>query len=240
MSEERKQCTQCKHFLLFEDFKTNQRTGQLTKMCIKCLETKKLSVEKNKCDHGRQKSTCKECGGKSFCEHRRRRSQCKDCRGAGVCEHDKIRSICKDCRGSQICEHNRIRSQCKDCNGGSICVHKKQRRTCPICNPAGHLAGVVSARVRDALRGNKEMSSQEYLGCDILTFQKHIESQFTEGMSWKNYGSEWHIDHKLPLKYQQDGQPPTLEEVGKRLHYLNTQPMWASENIAKGNRFISE
>ena len=86
------------------------------------------------------------------------------------------------------------------------------------------------------------MSSKQYLqyGCNIDTFKQHIESQFTVGMSWKNYGSEWHIDHKIPLKYQEEGQPPTLEKVAERLHYLNTQPMWASENMSKGNRFISE
>ena len=27
---------------------------------------------------------------------------------------------------------------------------------------------------------------------------EHIESQFTEGMTWENYG-EWHVDHRLPI-----------------------------------------
>ena len=53
-------------------------------------------------------------------------------------------------------------------------------------------------------------------------------------MSWENYG-EWHIDHKVPLKYNK----PSLEEVVQRLHYTNTQPMWASENISKGCQYIS-
>ena len=43
------------------------------------------------------------------------------------------------------------------------------------------------------------MSSAEYLGCNIETFKKHVEQQFTEDMSWENYG-EWNIDHKIPLK----------------------------------------
>ena len=33
------------------------------------------------CEHGRQRSQCKECGGASICEHGRRRSNCKECRG---------------------------------------------------------------------------------------------------------------------------------------------------------------
>ena len=65
------------------------------------------------------------------------------------------------------------------------------------------------------------MSSTEYLECNIETSEKHIGQQYTEGMSWENYG-EWHIDHKAPLKYNK----PSLKKVAQRLHYTNTQPMW--------------
>ena len=78
------------------------------------------------------------------------------------------------------------------------------------------------------------MSSAEYLGCNIETFKKHNEQQFTEAMSWEDHG-EWHIDHKIPLKNNK----PSLEEVAQRLHYTNTQPMWTSENISKSCRYIS-
>ena len=82
------------------------------------------------------------------------------------------------------------------------------------------------------------MRSKEYLGCDIGTFRAHIEVQFTDGMSWENYG-KWHIDHRVPLQYKKDGKAPTMEEVVERLHYTNTQPLWASENMAKCNRYIA-
>jgi hypothetical protein len=55
-------------------------------------------------------------------------------------------------------------------------------------------------------------------------------------MTWENQGS-WHIDHIIPLKYD-NGEELTLEETIKRLHYLNTQPLWATENIIKGNRYV--
>ena len=32
------------------------------------------------CQHQRQRSKCKECGGASICPHQRRRSKCKECR----------------------------------------------------------------------------------------------------------------------------------------------------------------
>ena len=52
-------------------------------------------------------------------------------------------------------------------------------------------------------------------------------------MSWDNHG-DWHIDHIIPLKYDN----PTLEQTIQRLHYTNTQPLWATENISKGNRYV--
>ena len=76
------------------------------------------------------------------------------------------------------------------------------------------------------------MSPTEDLGWNIKTFNKNIEQQFTEGMSWENYG-EWHIDHKIPLKYNK----PSLEEVAQRLHYTDTQSMWVSENMSKICRY---
>ena len=66
------------------------------------------------------------------------------------------------------------------------------------------------------------------------TFKKHIQDQFKPNMSWENYGSEWHIDHIVPLKYDN----PTLQQTIERLHYTNTQPLWATENTSKGNRYI--
>ena len=213
-----KQCTRCKKFLSFEKFRVNKKSGQLTKICIPCLEKKKLYGDPNKCEHGKQ------------------RCLCKDCKGSSICEHNKRKSECRQCGGSQICELKKIRSYCKACCGGCICLHNREKRKYPICNPLGHLASVVHGRVYKALKSNKEMSSQEYLGCGILTLREHMESQFTDGMTWENHGL-WHIDHKIPFMYREDGKPPAQEIIAQRLHYTNTQPLWASKNIFKGNRF---
>ena len=58
-------------------------------------------LKRVKCEHGQQRSRCKECGGNGICEHGRRRSQCKDCGGASICEHGRRRSGCKECGGSR-------------------------------------------------------------------------------------------------------------------------------------------
>ena len=196
------------------------------------------------CIHKKLKWRCIECFGSSICIHERRRETCIDCKGTGVCEHLRLKAYCKICLGSQICSHIKIRSECIDCSGSKICCHKKQKNTCNICDFNGYLSHIVSQRVRSALKDDKELHSIEYIGCDINTLKIHLEKQFEENMNWENmnwenYG-EWHIDHIIPIKYKENNEVPSLEVTIKRLHYTNLQPMWAAENIAKGNRFIGK
>ena len=264
-------CKRCKSYRYPKDFLNAK--GRELKTCQMCRDRNKKYRENYKCEHNRERSKCKVCGGGSICEHNRERSKCKECGGSSICEHNRQRITCKECGGSCICEHNRVRSKCKECEGGSICEHNRQRTTCKECGVGsicehnrqrtackecgggsicehnrirskckdcdfnGYLSSIVRTRVYEALKHNKELSSKEYLGCDVETLKNHIENQFTEGMSWDIYG-QFHIDHICPIKYKKDGKDPTLEEVIARLHYTNTQPMWASENIAKGNRYI--
>lgn len=78
----------------------------------------------------------------------------------------------------------------------------------------------------------KDCRSTEILGCTILEFKEYLESKFLEGMSWENHG-EWHMDHIIPISYAK-----SEEEVLKLNHYTNFQPLWANDNIKKGNRWI--
>jgi hypothetical protein len=192
------------------------------------------------CEHGRVRTFCKECGGGSICEHGRQKQQCKECDGSQVCEHDNIKNYCKECDGTSICEHKRIKYTCKECSGSLICEHGNIKDRCKECNPTGYLKFNLSARIRGALKSKKYKKSIEYLGCTIEQFKEHIEFQFETGMSWDNYGEVWHIDHIIPIKYEQGGKEPSLEDTIERLHWTNTQPMFAEENIAKSNKFIGK
>ena len=66
----------------------------------------------------------------------------------------------------------------------------------------------------------------------------HLEKQFTEGMTWENYG-EFHVDHKLPISSF------NIKEIGDeefmRCWCLdNLQPMWGEENIRKSNKILED
>lgn len=250
------------------DFYKIKPDGSHTKVCIKCLDKAKLKRQQNKCkhnklhgciichpnsfcEHKKLKTRCIECDGGSICIHSKRRDQCKTCGPNNFCPHGAQKSQCTTCGGASVCEHKKVRSRCKECLGGSICEHLKIRvicmkcdgackhgnykYTCSICDPDYKIARYVRHTVWYALKNRKELSSMEYLGCDLEKLITHIENQFTAGMSWENYG-EWHMDHIVPIKYGN----PSFKELCERLHYKNLQPMWAIENIRKGNRYIGK
>lgn len=77
----------------------------------------------------------------------------------------------------------------------------------------------------------KNSKTEEIIGLSYEEFKKYIESLFQENMSWDNYG-EWHIDHIIPVS-----SATCEEELIKLNHYTNLQPLWASENLSKGNKF---
>lgn len=97
------------------------------------------------------------------------------------------------------------------------------------------LKNMIRNSITRSLKKNgytKRSRAHEILGCDYETFKAYIEKQFTKGMSWDNHG-EWHLDHIYPVSLAK-----TEEELIKLNHYTNFQPLWASENLSKGNKII--
>jgi hypothetical protein len=90
-----------------------------------------------KCEHGKRKYQCKECGGGGICQHNKVRQDCIECKGSNICEHEKRRRFCKECSGSQICQHNKRKYRCKECQGIGICEHNKEKSNCKECGGSG-------------------------------------------------------------------------------------------------------
>lgn len=78
----------------------------------------------------------------------------------------------------------------------------------------------------------KHARTETILGCTIEEFIKYIESKFTEGMTLSNHG-QWHLDHIYPVSLAS-----SQEEIVRLNHYTNFQPLWAEENILKGNKIL--
>lgn len=96
------------------------------------------------------------------------------------------------------------------------------------------LANNLRARLNKALHGNHKSTSMiSLLGCSLEEFKLYIQLKFKEGMTWTNYGQEWHIDHINPCI---NFNLKLVEEQQKCFHFSNLQPLWKLENLRK-NRY---
>lgn len=101
----------------------------------------------------------------------------------------------------------------------------------------------LRARIHRILRAKKSQKTMELTGCSSEFLKGYLESKFTEGMNWSNYGLfGWHIDHIIPLAsfsfYTNEGLENT-EEMKRAMHYTNLQPLWAKDNISKGDKILT-
>jgi hypothetical protein len=75
------------------------------------------------------------------------------------------------------------------------------------------------------------------LGCSVAEFRAHLEAQFSEGMTWENYGTVWHIDHIKPVC----SFDLTMEGIAKEVnHYSNLRPLLAEENLRKSKEDVKQ
>ena len=112
-------------------------------------------------------------------------------------------------------------------------------------DPSFRIAEVLRNRTNKILKGfNKSGSAVKYLGCSTKELKLWLEKQFYsnpetgEIMNWENYGFYgWHIDHIIPLS---SFDLTDREQFLKACCYTNLQPLWAKENIEKGNKIAEE
>jgi hypothetical protein len=78
------------------------------------------------------------------------------------------------------------------------------------------------------LKKEKTTHTIDLLGYSALELKNHLESLFTEGMSWDNYG-EWHIDHIKPVSSFDKDTPMSIVNA-----LSNLQPLWATTREING------
>jgi hypothetical protein len=108
-----------------------------------------------------------------------------------------------------------------------------RRKNDPIFN----FKVLIGSNIRTAFkRGgfSKTGRTHEILGIDFDGFVEHIETQFSEGMTWDNMG-EWQLDHKIPISLGN-----TKDDTIRLNHYSNFQPLWKIDNILKSNKILPE
>lgn len=96
------------------------------------------------------------------------------------------------------------------------------------------LVGFYLKRKGGNKRGSPFFKAVDYTPDDL---RRHIEKQFTQGMSWANYG-EWHLEHIIPnatFDYT------CMEDAEFRACWAltNLRPMWKLENLKKSDAVLS-
>lgn len=75
------------------------------------------------------------------------------------------------------------------------------------------------------------------LGYSLSELQAHLESKFTQGMSWEHFlAGRIHIDHVVPVSLLR---PDCVNSEAFRVCWAleNLQPLWAEDNIKKGAKY---
>jgi hypothetical protein len=110
--------------------------------------------------------------------------------------------------------------------------HRKIRST-----PKGNLSSVISKRMNASLRKGMKAGRhwESLVNFTVDDLKSHLEKLFTPKMNWDNYGSYWHIDHKLPIVFFNFDSPEDIEfKICWSLD--NLQPLEALKNMSKGGK----
>lgn len=240
----------CKHNIEKKECKTCKGYCEHKRVRSRCIECGGGSICEHKrlryqciecggtsiCDHNKRRSRCIECGGGGICEHKQLRTRCIECGGGSICEHKRRRNECVECQGGSICEHKRLRSRCVECEGSQICEHKRLRFQCVECEPILYLIHLQRSNINRIMKQSnikKTQHSIEYLGCSIMYFKEYISKKMTAEMTFENI----HYDHIKPVSVFNLNDP---EELLKCCHYTNFQPLIATENLEKSNKWNHE
>ena len=109
---------------------------------------------------------------------------------------------------------------------------KKKNKNNPLIKIKRNLRRRINHVIIDGLKSD---STENLIGCTYQEFMKHIESQFTDGMTWENYGQYgWHIDHIRPCCDFDLTNPDQQKEC---FNYKNCRPLWWDDNLKKSYMF---
>lgn len=168
------------------------------------------------------------------------KSRCKECQNKAARNHyydnqEKYQIMSKEWTLNNTQKHKNSQKEWRKNNPNYINQYQKQRLEEDVIYKITHN---LRSRTYDIFKKKglvKDKTSIELVGIEGDKLIKYIESKWTEGMNWENYGkdveNQWSIDHIIPLSLAN-----TIEEIKKLCHYTNLQPMWHIDNIKKQNK----
>jgi hypothetical protein len=130
----------------------------------------------------------------------------------------------------------RIRNESEEDRKARLAKRNKRYNERRKIDSKFRLNKIMGSSMWYSLRGNKKETHWERLvDYTIDDLIEHLESKFTDEMSWENAGPYWHIDHIIPISKFNFEKPEDFDF--KRCWALeNLQPLEAIENLKKNNK----
>jgi hypothetical protein len=129
-----------------------------------------------------------------------------------------------------------IRTTCKECQrikGNTRC--RIRRQTDPIVRLNSNMNTYLYLSLRK-YKNSKRW--QDLVGYTTDELKEHLENNFTEGMSWDNYGNKhhgWHVHHLIPISLF-NYTTPNDYDFRRCWDKNNLVPLWGKDNISLGNK----
>lgn len=210
-----------------------------TKVCTKCRKEKELQdFSKCKKHNDRLSYWCKSCKG--LCDKKYQDNNKEKLKIYSKKYYDKnTEKILKYQKEYYILNEEKISIRSKEyyLNNYEIIINRntkyknQKRKESKKVQIQGNLSHRIYLSLKDQ---NKSLSTMMLIGCEIDYLMIHIQTQFTRGMNWENYGL-WHIDHIKPCAKFDLSKP---KEQSKCFHYTNLQPLWAEDNLRKSDKIL--
>jgi hypothetical protein len=68
---------------------------------------------------------------------------------------------------------------------------------------------------------------------DVSRIKEHLENQFTNELTWDNYGTVWHVEHIVPQSLYDFS---NKEDINRCWNERNLRPLKAIDNLRKNNK----
>jgi hypothetical protein len=156
---------------------------------------------------------------------------------------NSLQHVCKACSKLRKAQWQKVNKDKTNANSAKYrktsknfksneALRRKKRYSTDINYKLKH---TLRTRLNSAVRNNQKSGSAiSDLGCSIEDFKIYLESKFLPDMSWENWTFDgWHIDHIVAIS---TFNLTNIEELKKACHYTNLQPLWAKDNLSKGNK----
>ncbi len=206
------------------------------KQCSKCKQVKSIDLfYKNKKASDGHHHYCKKCLRIS-CQETRQRNKSKarkQRKNWKLKNPDKVTAINKKYRDNN---REKVRTAQRLWSKNNPEKEREKQAKKRLC-PKFRMMASIRSSVCHCLQGTKNGRRWEVLvGYTLNQLKTHIEELFVGGMNWSNYG-EWHIDHIIPVSFFKFR---TTDDVEFKMCWRlkNLQPLWAKDNLRKGNKIL--